>query len=63
MTDLMMLGSFLAGPFLTVMEGTFEFTLEALRAVGYCFEIYFWVLIAALLFAIMLVVDKDSGEK
>lgn len=63
MTDLMMLGSFLAGPFLTVMEGTFEFTLEALRAVGYCFEIYFWILIAALLFAIMLVVNKDSGEK
>lgn len=63
MTDLMMLGSFLAGPFLTVMEGTFEFTLEALIAVGYCFEIYFWILIAALLFAIMLVVDKDSGEK
>lgn len=63
MTDLMMLGSFLAGPFLTVMEGTFEFTLEALRAVGYCFEIYFWILIATLLFAIMLVVDKDSGEK
>lgn len=63
MTDLMMLGSFLAGPFLTVMEGTFEFTLEALRAVGYCFKIYFWILIAALLFAIMLVVDKDSGEK
>lgn len=55
MTDLMMLGSFLAG--------TFEFTLEALRAVGYCFEIYFWILIATLLFAIMLVVDKDSGEK
>lgn len=55
MADLMMLGSFLAG--------TFEFTLEALRAVGYCFEIYFWILIAALLFAIMLVVDKDSGEK
>lgn len=63
MTDLMMLGSFLAGPFLTVMEGTFEFTFEALRAVGYCFELYFWLLIAALLFAIMLVVDKDSEGK
>lgn len=55
MTDLMMLGSFLAG--------TFEFTLEALRAVGYCFEIYFGLLIVALLFAIMLVVDKDSEGK
>ena len=55
MADLMLLGSFMAG--------TFEFTLEALRAVGYCFEIYFWLLIAALLFAIMLVVNKDSGEK
>lgn len=55
MADLMLLGSFMAG--------TFEFTLEALRAVGYCFEIYFWLLIAAPLFAIMLVVDKDSGEK
>lgn len=63
MTDLMMLGSFLTGPFLTVMEGTFEFTLEALRAVGYCFEIYFWLLIAAPLFAIMLAVDKDSEGK
>lgn len=55
MADLMLLGSFIAG--------TFEFTLEALRAVGYCFEIYFWILIAALLFAIMLVVDKDSEGK
>lgn len=55
MDDLMLLGSFLAG--------TFEFTLEALRAVGYCFEIYFWILTAALLFAIMLVVDKDSEGK
>lgn len=63
MADLMLLGSFMAGPFLTVMEGTFEFTLEAMRAVGYCFEIYFWLLIAALLFAIMLVVNKYSGEK
>lgn len=63
MADLMLLGSFMAGPFLTVMEGTFEFTLEAMRAVGYCFEIYFWLLIVALLFAIMLVVNKDSGEK
>ena len=63
MADLMLLGSFIAGPFLTVMEETFEFTLEALRAVGYCFEIYFWILIAALIFAIMLVVDKDSEGK
>ena len=55
MADLMLLGSFIAG--------TVEFTLEALRAVGYCFEIYFWILIAALLFAIMLVVDKDSEGK
>lgn len=52
MTDLMMLGSFLAG--------TFEFTLEALRAVGYCFEIYFWILIAALLVAVGIVLDKDK---
>lgn len=59
MTDLMMLGSFLAGPFLTVMEGTFEFTLESLRAVGYCFEIYFWLLIVSLLVAVGIVIDKD----
>ena len=52
MTDLLMLGSFLAG--------TFEFTLEALRAVGYCFEIYFWLLIAALLIAVGIVLDKDK---
>lgn len=52
MTDLMMLGSFLAG--------TFEFTLEALRAMGYCFEIYFWLLIVALLVAVGIVLDKDK---
>lgn len=52
MTDLMMLGSFLAG--------TFEFTLEALRAVGYCFEIYFWLLIVTLLVAVGVVLDKDK---
>ena len=60
MTDLVMLGSFLAGPFLTVMEGTFEFTLEALRAVGYCFELYFGLLIVALLVAVGIVLDKDK---
>lgn len=60
MTDLMMLGSFLAGPFLAVMEGTFEFTLEALRAVGYCFEIYLWLFIVALLVAVGIVLDKDK---
>ena len=52
MADLMLLGSFIAG--------TFEFTLEALRAVGYCFEIYFWILIAALLVAVGIVLDKDK---
>ena len=52
MTDLMMLGSFLAG--------TFEFTLESLRAVGYCFEVYFWLLIVALLVAVGIVLDKDK---
>ena len=60
MTDLMMLGSFLAGPFLTVMAGTAEFTLEALGAVGYCFEIYFGLLIVALLVAVGIVLDKDK---
>lgn len=52
MADLMLLGSFMAG--------TFEFTLEALRAVGYCFEIYFWLLIAALVVAIGVVVSKEE---
>lgn len=58
MTDLMMLGSFLAGPFLTVMEGTFEFTLEALRAVGYCFEAYLWLLVLTLLVAVGIIFSK-----
>lgn len=52
MTDLMLLGSFMAG--------TVEFTLEALRAVGYCFEIYFGLLIVALLVAVGIVLDKDK---
>lgn len=52
MSDLMLLGSFLAG--------TFEFTLESLKAVGYCFEIYFWLLIAALVVAIGVVVSKEE---
>ena len=52
MTDLMMLGSFLAG--------TFEFTLEALRAVGYCFEAYLWLLVLTLLVAVGIALDKDK---
>ena len=52
MSDLMLLGSFLAG--------TFEFTLESLRAAEYCFEIYFWLLIAALLVAVGVVITKDN---
>lgn len=52
MTDLMMLGSFLAG--------TFEFTLEALRAVGYCFEIYLWLLILTLLVAAGIIFSKSG---
>ena len=55
MADLMLLGSFMAG--------TFEFTLEALRAVGYCFEIYFWCIIATLLVAVGIIISKDLGEK
>lgn len=51
MADLMLLGSFIAG--------TFEFTLESLRAVGYCFEIYFWLSIAALVVAVGIVISKD----
>lgn len=52
MTDLMMLGSFLAG--------TFEFTLEALRAVGYCFEAYLWLLVLTLLVAVGILFTKDD---
>lgn len=60
MTDLMMLGSFLAGPFLTVMEGTIEFTLESLRAIGYCCGAYLWLLVLTLLVAVGIVLDKDK---
>lgn len=55
MADLMLLGSFMAG--------TFEFTLEALRAVGYCFEIYFWCIIVTLLVAVGIIISKDSEGK
>ena len=55
MGDLMLLGSFMAG--------TFEFTLEALRAVGYCFEAYLWLLVLTLLVAVGIIFSKDSdGE-
>lgn len=52
MTDLMMLGSFLSG--------TFDFTLEALRAVGYCFEAYLWLLVLTLLVAVGIIFTKNS---
>ena len=60
MTDLMMLGSFLAGPFLTVMEGTLEFTLESLRAIRYCCEAYLWLLVLTLLVAVGIILAKDD---
>lgn len=55
MSDLMLLGSFLAG--------TFEFTLEALGAVSYCLEAYLWLLVLTLLVASGIIFGKDSEEK
>lgn len=55
MDDLMLLGSFLAG--------MFEFTLESLRAVGYCLEAYLWLLVLTLLVAVGIIISKDSEEK
>lgn len=52
MSDLMLLGSFLAG--------TFEFTLKSLKAVGSCFEIYFWCIIATLVVAVGIIFSKEG---
>ena len=55
MSDLMLLGSFLAG--------TLEFTLESLKAAAYCFEAYLWLLVLTLLVAVGIIFGKDSEEK